>query len=79
MVQFTGGQDLTLDQTKVLVDVGVTRLGNKGGMSFGVDRRLVNPGVQGGDIDVMDLLVGGDMNVQFDGIGTTPTESLSRF
>ena len=47
-------------------------------MSFGVDTLLVDPWVQGGDIDVMDLLAGGDMMVQFDGIGTSSTESLSR-
>ena len=47
-------------------------------MSFGVDRRLVDPWVQGGDIDVVDLLAGRDMMVQFDGIGTPSTESLSR-
>ena len=79
MVQFTGRQDLTLDQAKVLVDVGVTRWGKDGGMSFGADTRLVDPWVQGGDIDVVDLLAGGDMMVEFDGIGTPSTESLSRF
>ena len=47
-------------------------------MSFGVDTRLVDPWVQGGDIDVVDLLAGGDMMVEFDGIGTTSTESVSR-
>ena len=47
-------------------------------MSFGVDTLLVDPWVQGGDIDVVDLLVGGDMMVQFDGIGTSSTESVTR-
>ena len=47
-------------------------------MSFWVDTHLVDPWVQGGDIDVVDLLAGRDMMVEFDGIGTTSTESVSR-
>ena len=47
-------------------------------MAFGVDTGFVDPRVQGGDINVMDLLVGGDMMVQFHGIGTTSTESVTR-
>ena len=77
MVQFTGRQDLALNQPKVLVDVRVTRMCNEGRMSFGVDRGFVDPGVQGGDIDVMDLLTGCDMMVQFHGIGTSSTESVA--
>ena len=79
MVQFTGRQDFALDEAKVLVDVRVTRLRIDGGMSFGVHRVLVDPRVQGGDIDVVNFLARGDMMVEFDGIGTTSTESLSRF
>ena len=79
MVQFTGRQDFALDETKVLVDVRVTRLRIDGGMSFGVGGGLVDPRVQGGDIDVVNFLAGGDMMVEFNGIGTTSTESLSRF
>ena len=77
MVQFTWRQDLTLDETKVLVDVGVTRGGNEGRVSFRVDTGFVNPGVQRGDIDVMDLLSGGDMVIQLDGIGTPSTERVA--
>ena len=57
----------------------MTRLRIDGGMSFGVHRLLVDPRVQGGDIDVVNFLARGDMMVEFDGIGTTSTESLSRF
>ena len=46
-------------------------------MSFGVHTGFVDPRVQGGDIDVMDLLAGGDMMVEFDGIGTTSTEGIT--
>ena len=47
-------------------------------MSFGVGGGFVDPRVQGGDIDVVDLLAGGDTMVEFDGIGTTSTESVPR-
>ena len=77
MVQFTRRQDLTLDEPKVLVDVGVTGGGDEGGMPLQVDTGFVDPWVQRGDIDVMDLLSGGDMMVQLDGIGTTSTESVA--
>ena len=77
MVQFTGRQDLTLDETKVLMDVGVTRGGDETRMSLRVDTVFVDPWVQRGDIDVMDLLSGGDMMVQLDGIGTTSTERVA--
>ena len=77
MVEVTWRQDFALDQTKVGSDVRVTRLGNEFRMSFGVHTGFVDPRVQGGDIDVMDLLVGGDMMVQFHGIGTTSAESVA--
>ena len=77
MVQFTRRQDLTLDETKVLVDVGETRGGDEGWMSLRVDTGFVDPRVQRGDIDVMDLLTGGDMMVQLDGIGTPSTERVA--
>ena len=77
MVQFTGRQDLTLDQPKVLVDVRVTRMCNEGRVSFRVDRGFVDPRVQGGHIDVMDLLTGGHLMVQFHGIGTSSAESVA--
>jgi len=77
MVEVPWREDLTLDEPKVLLDVGVTRLGDEGRMAFRVDTGFVNPRVQRGDIDVMDLLVGGHLMVQFHGIGTTPTESVA--
>ena len=51
MLEVTWRQNLALDQTEVLMDVCVTRVGDEGRMSFGVDRRLVDPWVQGGHID----------------------------
>ena len=77
MVQFTWRQDLTLDETKVLVDVSVTRGGDETRMPLRVDTGFVDPWVQRGDIDVMDLLSGGDMMVQLDGIGTPSTECVA--
>jgi len=77
MVEVMWRQDFTLDEPKVLTDVGVTRLGEEVRMTLGVDAGFVDPRVQGGDIDVMDLLVGCDIVVQFHGIGTTSTESVA--
>ena len=77
MIQFTWRQDLTLDESKVRADVGVTRGGDEGRMPFRVEAGFVDPWVQRGDIDVMDLLSGGDMMVQLDGIGTPSTEGVA--
>jgi len=78
MVQFTRREDSSLDDSKVDADVGVTRLRDEARMSFGVHAGLVHPRVQGGVVDVMDLLTQGHAMVQFDGIGTTPTEGVTR-
>ena len=77
MVEMTWRQDFAFDEAKVLTDVGVTRIEDDTRMSFGVDTRLVHPRVQGGHIDVMDILSGGDMMVQLDSIGTTPAKSVA--
>ena len=78
MVQFTRGQHLALDDSKLATDVGVTRLRDEQGMAFGVDARFVDPGVQGRVIDVVDLLVGGHVMIQFDGIGAASAKCITR-
>ena len=45
-------------------------------MTFGGDARLVDPGVQGGVIDVVDLLARCHVMVKLDGIGTSTTEGV---
>ena len=50
----------------------------KRGCPLGYTHVLLNPRVQEGVVDVMDLLTPGDTMVQFDGIGTTPTEGVTR-
>ena len=67
-----------MDDSKVDADVGVIRLRDEARMSFGVHTGFVHPRVQGGVVDVMDLLTRGHAMVQFDGIGTTPTESFTQ-
>ena len=67
-----------MDDPKVNVDVCVTQLRDEARMSFGVDARLVHPGVQGSEIDVMALLTRGHAMVQLDGIGATTTEGVTR-
>jgi len=74
MVQLTQGEDSALDDTKVTVNVRVTRLRDESRMTFGVDARLVDPGVQGGVIDVVDLLTRCHAMVELDGIGASSTE-----
>ena len=78
MVQSTRREHSALDEAKVEADVGVTQLREEVRMPFGVHTRLVDPRVQGGNIDVLDLLTWGDMMVQFDGIGTTSAEGVTR-
>jgi len=78
VVQFTRREDSALDDSKVEADVGVTRLRDEARMALGVHTGFVDLRVQGGVVDVMDLLTRGHTIVQFDGIGTTPTEGVTR-
>ena len=76
MVEFTRGQHSALDGSEVATDVCVTRRWDEHGMAFGVDARFVDPGVQGRVVDVVDLLVGGHMMIQLDGIGATSAKGV---
>ena len=78
MVQLRWRHHSTFDKTKVTIDVGVTRLRDELGMTFGVDARLVDPGVQGGVIDVVDLLARCHVMVQLGGIGASSTKGVTR-
>ena len=78
MVQFTRGQHLALHDSKVATDVGVTRLRDEHGMTFGVDARFVDPRVQGRVVDVVDLLVGGHVMIQFDGVDAASAKGITR-
>ena len=78
MVQCPRREHSALDEAKVEADVDVTRLREEARMPFGVHARLVDPRVQGGVVNVMDLLTWGDTMVQFDGIGTTSAEGVTR-
>jgi len=68
---------LTFDKTKVVVDVGVTRLRDELGMTFGVDARLVAPRVQGGVSNVVDLLAWCHVMIWFHGIRTSTAEGIT--
>ena len=46
-------------------------------VEVGVDARLVDPGVQGGVVDVVDLLTRCHVMVQLDGIGASSTEGVT--
>ena len=55
----------------------MTRLRDELGMTFGVDAGFVDPGVQGGVIDVADLLARCHVIVKLDGIGASSTEGVT--
>ena len=78
MVQLTRGEHLTLNESKVGIDVCVTWLRDELGMTFEVDACLVDPRVQGSVIDVMDLLVWFDMVVKLDGIAKSHAKGVAR-
>ena len=68
---------MALHDNKVVIDVGVTPLPHELGMTFGVDAGFVDPGVQGGVIDVVDLLARCHVMVKLDGIGASTTKSVT--
>ena len=72
------GKDSALDDTKVNANVRVTRFRDESRTLFGVDARLVDPGVQGSVIGVVDLLTRGHTMVQLDGIGASTAEGVRR-
>ena len=55
----------------------MTRLRDELGMTFGVDARFVDPGIQGGVIHVVDLLTRSHVMVKLDGIGTSTTGGVT--
>ena len=57
----------------------MTRLQDGLGMTFWVDARLVDPGLQGSEVDVMDLLARCHVMVEFDGMVRPPQKSLRGF
>ena len=68
---------LTFDETRVVVDAGVTRLRDELGMTFGIHTCLVDPGVQGRVIDVVDLFTRCHVMVEFDGIGASTADGVT--
>ena len=48
-------------------------------MTFGVDARLVDPGVQGGVIDVVDLLTRCHVMIELGCIGASSAKCVTRF
>ena len=77
MVETVRWNDFTFDDTKVAADVGTGGLRDEGGVTFGINACLVDPGVQRGVIDVVNLLGGGDVVIQLDGIGASPAEGVT--
>ena len=69
---------MALHDSKVATDVSVTWLRDEQGMTLGVDARFVDPRVQGRVVDVVDLLIGGHVMIQLDGIGATSAKGVTR-
>ena len=72
-----GWQHFTLDQSKVLGNDGSPGLRDKFGMAFRVDGCLVDPGVQGRVIDVLDFFPRSRTVVQLDGVGPSTAKGIS--
>jgi len=79
MIQPKGWEDLAFHQTEVTEDVGAFGLVNNGRMTHRVGTVFVGPGVERGEIEVMDLFSVVDSMVRFDGIGASTVERLSGF
>ena len=78
MVESVGREDLAFDQTKVRADVGGAGFVEDLGMSYGVEAVFVGPGVEGGEINVVDLFISLDLVIQLDGVGATAEEGVTR-
>ena len=59
MIQFVRREDRALEQPKVPCKVGGLRLGNNGGMPHRIRESLVDKGVPGGKVQVLDGFVYG--------------------
>ena len=77
MVETVRWNDFAFDDTKVTADVGTIGLRDEGGVALWINARLVDPGVQRRVIDVVNLLGGGDVVIQLDSIGASPTEGVT--
>ena len=80
MVQLEGREDVHLDQSKVLSNVGVARVGQVLGMTDGVGLRLVDPRVQRRHVQVVDLFPSGCVGLvmQSEGLGATPEKGVAK-
>ena len=66
-----------MDDPKVNANVRVTRLRDEARMPFGVKAGFIDPRVQGGVVDVVNLFTRGHAMVQFDGIGAATAEGVT--
>ena len=79
MIESRGRQDVDLGHAEVGVDVLIWRVGGDVGMSRGILLGLVDPRVERGHVDVLDLFVLAlvDVVMESDGVGSSPEEGVS--
>jgi len=77
MIQPKGWKDLTFDQPKVPGDVSAFGLTDDFRMTHEVEAVFVGPGIERGEIQVMQLFSVFHLMMKFDGIGATPVERVS--
>ena len=77
MIQTVGWKDLAFHQTEIGRNVCPFGFTDDDGMTDRVQTVFVGPGVEGGEIEVMDLFSILDHVIQFDGIGASTKECIS--
>ena len=72
MIQTVGWKDLAFHQSEIGRNVCPFGFTDDDGMTDRVQTVFVGPGVEGGEIEVIDLFSVLDRVIQFDGIGAPP-------
>ena len=79
MIQTVRWKDLTFHQPEIRRNVCPFGCADDDGMTERVQAVFVGPGVEGGEIEVINLFPFDHRVIQFDGIGTSTEERLSGF
>ena len=77
MIELGRWEHGALSDTKVLGNVSVSRLENHVWMAYRVLSILLDVGVQGGLVVVIDLFVSLGLMIQLDRVGSTAAESIT--
>jgi len=77
MVELVGWYNVYKSFSKVMVNVLIFGVDHDLRMPYGVFLRLVDPGVEGRDVDVLDLFAWLSHVMKFDGVGSSTEEGVS--